>query len=514
LLIGCGVLARQCRAGQRCRACRPRLVESTLSDFGGMSSAHKIAVRNTFIDVLARDEDEDEDVDLGRTRSDPTGGRTKNVQTLLRISELPRVTPVPEGPTAAEAGEEDVGVTEEVDEAAEEAAAHDGNDDIGDGEALCDDDDEDEDEDDDDDDDDDSPLERTAGHGVLSAKVAADPAYVSISSSATSSSATAKDGVACKDGTTAKDEAACKDGATGKDGAACKDSVRTKNKGPAKPFELAGLLEEPTGAARAPPYPGGMPMEALSAWGYPGHPFHMYSSQWPMYSPMGYPPVAPAGSSAENGREESSSSDWHPASIPELGAGPPIGMSHSFHQETRNMGSVTPDLRQFTKVGYEGRLSVVSESQVHIDGVQRYLVQFSSGELSRADGVGFVFSPRLPCAKNIQRIVSIFVNQRGRICMRVFADIVRASAFVKPLECGDWVEMCIDLDNRMATFNVWPNTSNGWPPVTGTPSSTAEFPFGNKLTKLNQAGAKPVKLNVGHLACVVKNTGVTVTLGS
>lgn len=435
-----------------------------------MSSAHKIAVKNTFIDVLAREED-DEDANLGRTQSDPTGGRSKPAPTFLRISEFPRVTPVPEGPTAAEAGEEDAGVNEEVD--SDNAT--------GNVEAMCGDDDEDEDEEeDDDDDDDDSPLERTTGHGVLSTKVAADPAYVSSSSS----------------------------------GTAGKDSSRTPNKGPAKPFELAGLLEEPpAGATRAPPYPGGMPMEALSAWGYQA-PLQMYSSQWPMYSSMGYPPVAAASSSAETGHEESSPSDWHPAPLPELGAGPPIGMSHSFHQETRNMGSVTPDLRQFTKVGYEGRLSVVSESQVHIDGVQRYLVQFSSGELSRADGVGFVFSPRLPCAKNIQRIVSIFVNQRGRICMRVFADIVRASAFVKPLECGDWVEMCIDLDNRIATFNVWPSTSNGWPPATGTPSSTAEFPFGNKLTKLNQAGSKPVKLNVGHLACVVKNTGVTVTLGS
>ena len=54
------------------------------------------------------------------------------------------------------------------------------------------------------------------------------------------------------------------------------------------------------------------------------------------------------------------------------------------------MGIVQPDFRQFTKagvapgchrefhssqVGYEGRLSVVSESQVHQDGLQRYLVQ-------------------------------------------------------------------------------------------------------------------------------------------
>lgn len=201
-------------------------------------------------------------------------------------------------------------------------------------------------------------------------------------------------------------------------------------------------------------------------------------------------------------------------SVPPLGSGPPIGCRHSFHQETRNMGHVDPAFRHFTKVGYEGRLSVVSESQVHDDGVQRYLVQFAGGELSRADGVGFVFSPRLPCAKNIQRIVSIFVNQRGRICMRVFADIIRASTFIKPLEIGDWVEMAIDLENRIATFNVWPATVNGWP-SSGQPSSSAEFQYGSRLAKQTQAGGgKQVNLTTGHLACVVKNVGVTIIMGS
>jgi hypothetical protein len=233
--------------------------------------------------------------------------------------------------------------------------------------------------------------------------------------------------------------------------------------------------------------------------------FHMY--------PMGGYDANQMLQAAEAGREESAPSDWRPA-LPALGTGPCLGYSHHFHQETRNMGTISEDYRQFTKVGYEGRLSVVSESQVHDNGMQRYLVQFAGGELSRADGVGFVFSPRLPCAKNIQRIVSIFVNARGRICLRVFADIVRASCFIKPLQCGDWVEMAIDLPNCVATFNVWPATSNGWPATSGRPSSTAEFQYGNKLNKLNNAGTKPVNLSVGHLACVVKNVGVTINLGS
>ena len=66
----------------------------------------------------------------------------------------------------------------------------------------------------------------------------------------------------------------------------------------------------------------------------------------------------------------------------------------------------------------------------------------------------------MPCAKNIQKIatwsrlissemriqVSVFVNQRGRICMRVFGDILKAKKHVRALQVGDWIEMIIDLE--------------------------------------------------------------------
>jgi len=85
---------------------------------------------------------------------------------------------------------------------------------------------------------------------------------------------------------------------------------------------------------------------------------------------------------------------------------------------------------------------------------------------------------------------------------------------VDELMLGDWVEMCIDLDNKHATFNIWPSQAHGFPLLQGRPSSTAEFPYGAKLANANQASQKPVKLNAGHMACVVKNVNVTVTLGS
>lgn len=196
------------------------------------------------------------------------------------------------------------------------------------------------------------------------------------------------------------------------------------------------------------------------------------------------------------------------------GQGPPFGMLHSFHKEVRGFGWASADLRQFTKgQDYEGRLSVISGSEVQRGGVQSYLMQFSYGELTKADGIGFVFASRVPCAKNIQKIVSVFVNQRGRICMRVFGDILKAKKHVRALQVGDWIEMVIDLENSIATFKVWPYEMVASGYMTE-PESVAEFHYGKRLAQAQQLSAKPVKLNVGHFACVIQNVGVTVSMGS
>eukprot|EP00913_Durusdinium_trenchii_P033600 g31453.t1 len=122
--------------------------------------------------------------------------------------------------------------------------------------------------------------------------------------------------------------------------------------------------------------------------------------------------------------------------------GPHFAARHRFHAETAKMGLMAPDLRTFTKDGsarggtsgmqFHGRLSVITEDRVKVEGLHRYSVQFCSGELSSADGVGFIFSEKLPCPKNIQKklgqtgIVSIFVNKTGRICMRAHAEVLRS----------------------------------------------------------------------------------------
>lgn len=471
-----------------------------------------LVVRNTFIDAV---EPDDPDGGPSRTQSDPTGGRNKNVMPLGRVDWHPPRTPLPEGSPGSE--EDDVPAEDEDDDD-EEAPLPGSSRGGGEGDVTADD--GEYDGEDDEEDDDDGGLARTVSVHPFS--LFHKPQKVAAGSQITLNSLLPEQGPA------------------GADAAAAAAA----------------------GAMAMAPYAIG--------WGCPGG----YGEMWPGYGPMYYAPqygVPDAGYSAagadesrvmdptavaafgmggglddatgpgEMASEESATAEGKrgsargggrngkgasSAAVAAAGAAgargatvdgpPPVGLLHRFHQETNEMGVISPDFRTFTKMGYEGRLTLVTEAAVHSNGVHRYLVQFSSGELSRADGVGFVFSSRLPCPKNIQRIISIFLNQRGRICMRIFADIVRAHAYVKHIELGDWVEMVVNLDKQVVTFKIWPRTPSGWPAGAGRPASIAEFPFGNRLNKLSQVRdtSRDISLNTGHLACVVKNVGVTVMLAS
>ncbi|CAK9098237.1 Uncharacterized protein SCF082_LOCUS46053, partial [Durusdinium trenchii] len=121
--------------------------------------------------------------------------------------------------------------------------------------------------------------------------------------------------------------------------------------------------------------------------------------------------------------------------------GPAFGCAHRFHQKNSSMGVLSPDARSFTKRYNKGRLSIISENKVHFKGTVRYAVQFTEGELCSADGVGFILSSDLPCTRNIQKIISIFVNRTGRICVRVHDEVDRCPQRVKCLEIGDWLEV-------------------------------------------------------------------------
>lgn len=196
-----------------------------------------------------------------------------------------------------------------------------------------------------------------------------------------------------------------------------------------------------------------------------------------------------------------------PAWQPTTPVGIPFGTKHRFHDETTKMGSLSEDYREFTKRAFKDRLSLVTESDIHTQGVLRYALQFAEGELSCADGLGFVFASSLPCPKNIQKIVSIFVNRAGRICMRALNEVKRSDIGVKRLELGDWVSVAVDLEGLTATFTVWPKS--------GARPSVASFAFGHILENLNKDLPKSRQIQaVGHFACVIKNEDVKVILGS
>jgi len=184
-----------------------------------------------------------------------------------------------------------------------------------------------------------------------------------------------------------------------------------------------------------------------------------------------------------------------------------LGRRHAFHNETQQLGFVSDNGRQFFKKKFDGRLTLVTENSVHTGGVAKYMVQFSDGQMSGADGVGFVFSSKLPCTQNIQLISSVFVNKGGCICLRSGAELVRSTVSVKRLEVGDWIGMTVDLDKRVVEFVIFPAKGRSSP-------SKSIFDFGTAFRSMgNRMPALPPTLS-GYLTCVVKNTGVELTIGS
>jgi hypothetical protein len=190
--------------------------------------------------------------------------------------------------------------------------------------------------------------------------------------------------------------------------------------------------------------------------------------------------------------------------LPYKSRGPSFGYLHRFHRKAATSG-LSYDLRGFTKQS-NGRLSLLSETQIRYTGVHRYSVQFTAGELSRADGIGFIFSSELPCLKSINNTVSIFAHRTGRICIRAFNELKRCNVSVKQIEIGDWVEVVSNLDNRTLTFSVWP-ADGGLP-------STAIVRYGHKLDLLRMCSPSIPRNPCGYLAVAVKNIGVSVSLAS
>ena len=120
------------------------------------------------------------------------------------------------------------------------------------------------------------------------------------------------------------------------------------------------------------------------------------------------------------------------------------------------MGVLEDGRKSFTKLEFEGRLSMVTDSRVFREGVQRFLVLVETGPLSVADGFGFVFSDSLPCKKNIQKINSVFINRRGKICSRIHNEMeILNDRSIGSIEVGSLIELVVDLNRLESTFTLY-----------------------------------------------------------
>jgi hypothetical protein len=194
----------------------------------------------------------------------------------------------------------------------------------------------------------------------------------------------------------------------------------------------------------------------------------------------------------------------------------PIG-DHKWHEESLTMGKLDYSKKEFTKLEFDGRLSMVTESLVHHAGCIRYVVSIVSGPISVADGFGFVFSSSLPCKKNIQKIESVFLNRKGRICSRTGNELeILNGSSIGSLEVGTIVEIIVNLESLEVSFGLF-SPPRGLDAETLSILVRDERTFSNWLVGSAQVSLKGVlaktdHLNspAGHFCAVLKNRNTTV----
>jgi len=228
--------------------------------------------------------------------------------------------------------------------------------------------------------------------------------------------------------------------------------------------------------------------------------FYPGSTLFGAMAPLVFPP-----SSLSNMDARETLIDW---SYPRVG-------DYRWHAEAGSMGSLSADGKSFVKQQYEGRLSMVTESTLHSTGIQRYAVYVESGVLSVADGFGYIFSGALPCKKNIQKIDSIFVNKRGRVCCRIHNEVVTMDATVAPIDVGAVVDVLVDLNNKSIRFSVFAPPAElleGRSHVDANLIvSSPEYLVGTATVSIADIAAKCRHDVTGHFCFVVKNTDVKLT---
>lgn len=138
-----------------------------------------------------------------------------------------------------------------------------------------------------------------------------------------------------------------------------------------------------------------------------------------------------------------------------------------WHKSAETVGVISSDGHIFTKSAGPRRsrvsdrgarvelasICMVFDSSLRCGGIHRYNYEIMDGELGAADGAGFVFDSKVR-RNNIQRMRSVFLNQRGRICLRNNTQVTKLSAQLPPLTVGVRLILVVDLDMLVARFNI------------------------------------------------------------
>mmetsp|Transcript_41807 Transcript_41807/g.108286 ORF Transcript_41807/g.108286 Transcript_41807/m.108286 type:complete len:322 (+) Transcript_41807:67-1032(+) len=183
-----------------------------------------------------------------------------------------------------------------------------------------------------------------------------------------------------------------------------------------------------------------------------------------------------------------------------------------WHDSANKVGIVSGDGHVFTKTS--GGHKVVTNSRgmavelpsicmvfdqtLRCGGTHQYTYQLLDGELGVADGAGFVFDSKVR-RKNIQQMRSVFLNQRGRVCLRDHEHILKLGAQLPPLTAGMWLTLQIDLDSLHMHLAVY--SPEGY--LTGITDFSVDGLF--------KTGSHPEPLNSGFF-CAVMTRDVSVAL--
>lgn len=138
-----------------------------------------------------------------------------------------------------------------------------------------------------------------------------------------------------------------------------------------------------------------------------------------------------------------------------------------WHKSANAVGVISEDGHVFTKYGGSSKVVMAQGMPVELSsicmvfdeslrhaGTHLYTYQILDGELGAADGAGFVFDSQVR-RNNIQRMRSVFLNQRGRICVRNREHVRKLDVQLPPLAVGMWLTLEIDLDSQYLQFVIY-----------------------------------------------------------